>query len=152
MKAVSGIREPGEQAGAREVLLVMQDGLSVGIGEKDFAVKQAKQLGISLEVIEYNEIDYSDEYQKNPENRCYYCKKVLHEFLDEIKEDRNFDWKVGLDIERKSHNWYGLPNSFTFDPIVLNGIDEEQNHIYFNAFGKIMFPDDDSIILFHCPV
>ena len=56
---------------AKEVLLVMQDGLSVGIGEKDFAVKQAKQLGISLEVIEYNEIDYSDEYQKNPENRCY---------------------------------------------------------------------------------
>ena len=76
---------------AKEVLLVMQDGLSVGIGEKDFAVKQAKQLGISLEVIEYNEIDYSDEYQRNPENRCYYCKQVLHEFLDEIKEDRNFD-------------------------------------------------------------
>ncbi len=76
---------------AKSVLLVMQDGLSVGIGEKDFAVKQAKQLGVSLEVIEYNEIDYSDEYQRNPENRCYYCKQVLHEFLDKIKEDRNFD-------------------------------------------------------------
>ncbi len=76
---------------AKEVLLVMQDGLSVGIGEKDFAVKQANQLGISLEVIKYNEIDYSNEYQRNPKNRCYYCKQILHEFLDEIKEDRNFD-------------------------------------------------------------
>ena len=67
---------------AEEVLLIMQDGLSVGIGEKDFAVDQAKQLGIPLEIIEYNEFDFSVDYQKNPENRCYYCKQLLHDFLE----------------------------------------------------------------------
>lgn len=79
---------------AEEVLLIMQDGLSVGIGEKDFAVDQAKQLGIPLEIIEYNEFDFSVDYQKNPENRCYYCKQLLHDFLEKIKIDRNFDYVI----------------------------------------------------------
>lgn len=62
------------------------------------------------------------------------------------KEDRNFDWKVGLDVERKLRNWYGLPTNITFNPVVLNGIDETQTYTYFNGFGKIIFPENDSYL------
>lgn len=62
------------------------------------------------------------------------------------QEDRSFDWKVGLDIERNRYNWYGLPNNLSFNALVLNAIDEKQVYNYINGYGKIMFPDNDSYI------
>ncbi len=56
-----------------QILLIMQDGLSVGLGEVDYAKNIAKRLGLPLQFIEYNEYELSENYAKNPSNRCYFC-------------------------------------------------------------------------------
>ncbi|MHA2250374.1 MAG: ATP-dependent sacrificial sulfur transferase LarE [Candidatus Kariarchaeaceae archaeon] len=76
---------------AQETLLVMQVGYSVGIGEREIAAKQAEQLSLPIDFIEYDEIDYSSEFQANPDNRCYYCKDLLYTFLEKIRERENYD-------------------------------------------------------------
>jgi len=76
---------------AEKCLLVMQTGSSVAIGEKEFAYDQAKQLGLDIKFIDYDEVDYSTDYAKNPHNRCYYCKQLLHEFLEEIRLNKKYD-------------------------------------------------------------
>ena len=76
---------------ASQTILVMQIGSSIAIGEQEFATSQAQQLNLPLKFIEYDEIDYSKEYQQNPSNRCYYCKQLLHGFLNEFKTKEGFD-------------------------------------------------------------
>src|SRR5665647_3422974 len=44
------------------------------------AKKIAADIGIELEVVETNELENPD-FSKNPENRCYYCKKELLQTL-----------------------------------------------------------------------
>jgi pyridinium-3,5-biscarboxylic acid mononucleotide sulfurtransferase len=44
------------------------------------AKKIAKDIGITLYMVETNELENSD-FRKNPENRCYYCKKELLQTL-----------------------------------------------------------------------
>lgn len=76
---------------ADETLLVMQTGASVAIGEDKFAKEQAEQIGLPLEFIDYDEVDYSSDYAANPSDRCYYCKELLHDFLEDIRIDRGYD-------------------------------------------------------------
>ena len=53
------------------------------------AKKAAKEIGIRLIVVETDEL--SDEnFSKNPENRCYYCKKALLMRLRQVAEERGF--------------------------------------------------------------
>ncbi len=44
------------------------------------AKKIAKDIGIKLYMVETNELENPD-FRKNPENRCYYCKKELLQTL-----------------------------------------------------------------------
>jgi len=44
------------------------------------AKKIAKDIGIKLHVVETNELENPD-FNRNPENRCYYCKKELLQTL-----------------------------------------------------------------------
>jgi uncharacterized protein len=76
---------------AKETILVMQIGNSVGIGEKEIAFKQAEQMELSLEFLEYEEIDLSKEYVANPHNRCFYCKEILYDYLERIRKEYGFD-------------------------------------------------------------
>ncbi len=55
------------------------------------AKKIATDIGIKLKVVETNELDNPD-FNKNPENRCYYCKKELLQTL--IEYAHNFGFKV----------------------------------------------------------
>jgi uncharacterized protein len=57
--------------------------------ELEEAKKAAKEIGIRLIVVETDEL--SDEnFSKNPENRCYYCKKALLERLQKVADERGF--------------------------------------------------------------
>ncbi|MHA2092137.1 MAG: ATP-dependent sacrificial sulfur transferase LarE [Candidatus Kariarchaeaceae archaeon] len=76
---------------AKETILVMQIGNSVGIGEKEIALEQAEQMQLSLQFIEYEEIDHSKEYAANPHNRCFYCKEILYDYLEKIRKEYGFD-------------------------------------------------------------
>jgi uncharacterized protein len=53
------------------------------------AKKIAKDIGIKLYVIETNEL-LNENFSKNPENRCYYCKKELLESLISFANELGF--------------------------------------------------------------
>lgn len=80
---------------ATDVLLIMQVGSSVGIGEQENAQHVAQLLQLPLEFLEYDEYVESDAYARNPPNRCYYCKDLLHDKLEAIRKTHNFDVVVG---------------------------------------------------------
>lgn len=75
----------------KEVLLVMQDGYSVGIGEVDYAKNMAATLNLELEFLYYNEYEISENYANNPENRCYFCKELLHDELENLRISKEYD-------------------------------------------------------------
>lgn len=54
------------------------------------AKKVAAEIGIRLYVVETNELETED-FSRNPENRCYYCKKALLERLVEIARELGFN-------------------------------------------------------------
>lgn len=68
------------------------------------------------------------------------------------KEERYFDWKIGLDTELNTYNWYGLSNP-NFITSTLNTIDEQQNYTYLKASGEVDFLDayldDTSLSIAH---
>ena len=53
------------------------------------AKKIAKDIGIKLYVIETNELA-NENFSKNPENRCYYCKKELLKSLTSFANELGF--------------------------------------------------------------
>ncbi|MCE7734302.1 MAG: ATP-dependent sacrificial sulfur transferase LarE [Candidatus Heimdallarchaeota archaeon] len=75
----------------KKVLLVMQDGHSIGIGEIDYAKNLASILNLDLEFLYYNEYEISENYAENPHNRCYYCKGLLHKELEKLRVAKGFD-------------------------------------------------------------
>ncbi len=56
------------------------------------------------------------------------------------EEKRYFDWKVRLNSERNSYNWYGLPN-LNFNTATINSIQEKQIYNYFQLIGDLTFED-----------
>ncbi|MEM4243821.1 MAG: ATP-dependent sacrificial sulfur transferase LarE [Candidatus Bathyarchaeia archaeon] len=57
--------------------------------ELEDAKKVAKEIGIKLYIIETNELA-NENFSRNPENRCYYCKKELLEQLQQMAEKLEF--------------------------------------------------------------
>jgi uncharacterized protein len=97
------------------------------------AKKTAKEIGIKLYTIETNEL-YNEDFSRNPENRCYYCKKELLisliDFAREIGfktvfEGTNFsdlnDHRPGFKAVKEVKNVYSpwMVNKFTKDEIRL---------------------------------
>ena len=95
------------------------------------AKKIAKEIGIKLFVIETNELENSD-FNKNPENRCYFCKKELltnligfaHELrFKTVFEGTNFsdlnDHRPGFKAVQETKDVYSpwMINKFTKDEI-----------------------------------
>ena len=58
--------------------------------EIEEAKKTAKEIGIKLIIVNTNELT-DENFTKNPENRCYYCKKALLDRLQEVADDLGFE-------------------------------------------------------------
>lgn len=65
------------------------------------ARKTAEEIGIKHYIIETNELQNED-FTRNPENRCYYCKKELIEHL------HNFAQKIGFKVIFEGTNFSDL--------------------------------------------
>ena len=65
------------------------------------AKKIAKDIGIKLYMVETNELENPD-FRKNPENRCYYCKKELLQTLIE------YAYKLGFKTVFEGTNFSDL--------------------------------------------
>ena len=57
--------------------------------ELEEAKNAAKEIGIKLYVVETDELS-NENFTKNPENRCYYCKKELLERLKKVANELGF--------------------------------------------------------------
>ena len=95
------------------------------------AKKIAKDIGIKLYVVETNELENPD-FRRNPENRCYYCKKELLQTLIDyahklgfkaVFEGTNFsdlnDHRPGFKAVREAKDVYSpwMVNKFSKDEI-----------------------------------
>jgi len=56
------------------------------------------------------------------------------------KQDRYFNWKIGLQTERNNYNWYGLPK-LNFTALTLKNIEETQQYNTFCLDGGLKFND-----------
>ncbi len=61
------------------------------------------------------------------------------------QSNRDMDWKINLDVNHRLYNWYGLPESTTFDTALLSAQDPKHTFLnvgvggeinYFNSFFK----------------
>jgi hypothetical protein len=57
------------------------------------------------------------------------------------QEERYFTWKVGLNFEKNTYNWYGLPSTIPFTTGRINSIDEELSYTNTDVEGEIVFED-----------
>jgi uncharacterized protein len=90
----------------------------------------AQDVGIKLYVVETNELDNPD-FNRNPENRCYYCKKELLQTL------LNFAHKLGFKTVFEGTNFSDLSDhrpgfkavqeaKDIFSPWMLNGFSKDE--------------------------
>ena len=56
--------------------------------EYDQAIKNAKQMGARLDIIESHEVE-DENFLKNPANRCYFCKSDLYKCIAEFAGKQN---------------------------------------------------------------
>jgi len=99
--------------------------------ELDDARKIAKEIGIRLFIIETRELA-DENFAKNPENRCYYCKKELLKTLEDfacelgfraVYEGTNFsdlsDHRPGFKAVKEAQDVFSpwMINKFTKDEI-----------------------------------
>ena len=77
-----------EVLGERAVAVIAQSPTYTSEELRD-AKKIAADIGIKLYVVETNELENPD-FSKNPENRCYYCKKELLLNLIEFAHELGF--------------------------------------------------------------
>jgi len=119
-----------EVLGERAVAVIAQSPTYTSEELRD-AKKIAKEIGIKLYVVETNELE-NENFSKNPENRCYYCKKELLKCLTDfahglkfkvVFEGTNFsdlsEHRPGFQAVKKLANVYSpwACNGFTKDEI-----------------------------------
>ncbi|MFQ3584598.1 MAG: ATP-dependent sacrificial sulfur transferase LarE [Cyanobacteriota bacterium] len=63
------------------------------------AIEQAQIIGIRHEIVETHELE-DPNYAANPINRCYFCKRELHDTLRPLAQSRGYDYVVdGLNAD-----------------------------------------------------
>ena len=111
---------------ATETRLVMQIGESVGIGEQEFAQREAESMGHDLYFMRYEEYKESEEYRLNPSDRCYYCKSLLHNKLEEYRRRNGFDLVVNgtnaSDLGGHRPGYKAVLEKGALSPLVLAGL------------------------------
>jgi uncharacterized protein len=68
------------------MVAVIADSPSLARREYHLALKFARKHGIPLRIIRTKEME-DPRYRANPGNRCYYCKKVLFEKIEEVRRE-----------------------------------------------------------------
>ena len=75
---------------AKETLLITEKSILYPDDEIEKASEFAKKHGIPHKIIQRNPLD-DEQFQCNPEDRCYICKTGLYGDIKKIKESKNFD-------------------------------------------------------------
>lgn len=75
---------------AKEALLITETSMLYAQEETEETKKFANKYGITHLIIEEDPLK-SEDFRKNPINRCYICKKGLYKEIKKIQEEKDFD-------------------------------------------------------------
>jgi pyridinium-3,5-biscarboxylic acid mononucleotide sulfurtransferase len=94
------------------------------------AQKTAKDIGIKLFVVETNELQNPD-FAKNPENRCYFCKKellqTLLEFAHKLGFKAVFEGTNSSDLSDHRPGFEAVQETAgVFSPLMVNGFSKQE--------------------------
>ncbi len=78
---------------ASHVILAIQKGIATPSADLIDARKMADILGLKLLELAYDELK-SENYRRNPSNRCYFCKSMLHDELEKLRKELDYDYVV----------------------------------------------------------
>jgi uncharacterized protein len=79
-----------ESLGADKVLAAIGVSESLAQSEYGKACELAEQMGAAVEVVHPEEMN-DPGYQKNPPNRCFYCKSQLYRLLNDLAKQRGYE-------------------------------------------------------------
>ncbi len=83
----------------KRVLAITAASPSLMPEDLDDAIEQAQVIGIAHEIVETHELE-DPNYTSNPVNRCYFCKRELHDTLRSLAQERGYDYVVdGLNAD-----------------------------------------------------
>lgn len=74
------------QALGEKALAVTADSETLPPFELENAIEVAREIGIPHRIVKYSELD-SEDFKRNPPDRCYYCKKSLLKILNEVARE-----------------------------------------------------------------
>ncbi|MEM2924202.1 MAG: ATP-dependent sacrificial sulfur transferase LarE [Methanocellales archaeon] len=78
------------QALGEKALAVTVDSETLPPFELENAIEVARKIGIQHRIVKYNELN-SEEFRRNPHDRCYYCKRSLLEVLTKLAREEGFN-------------------------------------------------------------
>ncbi len=82
-----------------EALAITADSPSLMPEDLDEAITQAVFIGIRHEIVSTHELQ-DPNYASNPVNRCYFCKRELHDTLRSLAHERGYDGVIdGLNAD-----------------------------------------------------
>lgn len=55
------------------------------------------------------------------------------------QENRGMDWKLNFGANHRLYNWYGLPETTTFDSVLLDEQDPKQTYLNIGVDGEIVY-------------
>jgi len=73
-----------------DMLAVTLKSPSTPTRELESAKKIAREIGFPHQIVKHNELE-CDELRSNPEDRCFYCKKILSQRMQELACEKGFD-------------------------------------------------------------
>jgi uncharacterized protein (TIGR00268 family) len=74
------------QALGEKALAVTADSETLHSFELENAIEVAREIGIAHRIVKFSELD-SEEFKRNPPDRCYYCKKSLLQVLSQVARE-----------------------------------------------------------------
>ncbi|MBW7876790.1 MAG: ATP-dependent sacrificial sulfur transferase LarE [Candidatus Cloacimonetes bacterium] len=75
-------------------LCVTTASYSLPAQDRDMVEQLVKKFSLKHRFLYIQETELSEEYVKNPTNRCYYCKSILYSQMDLIRSELGFKWLV----------------------------------------------------------
>lgn len=79
--------------GKENAVAVIADSPSLKRKDLDTAIQFCQNNDIKYEVIKTNEIN-DENYSSNPINRCYFCKNELYDTLQNLVQDKYYEFKI----------------------------------------------------------
>jgi uncharacterized protein len=127
-----------QEALGDQVLAVTGRSPSLPSWELDESIQLAKSIGARHRIVDTEELA-NPEYVRNDSNRCYYCKSVLFERLEQIAQEEGVLWVVdGTNLDDLNEHRPGMiarKERGVRSPLVEAGMNKQEVRHCSRAYG-----------------